>query len=71
MQWSDLIASLYALGYKIDFSTESDQLKEFLVVNLKGGCPTASETKYTAVFVDIVGLRDLKKQTKTRFQMYQ
>ena len=70
MQWSDLIASLYALGYKIDFSTESDHLKEFLVVNPKGGCPTASETKYTAVFVDIVGLRDLKKQTKIRFQMY-
>lgn len=70
MQWSDLIASLYALGYNIDFSTETAQLKDFLIVNYKGGCPSASETKYIAVFVDIVGLKQLKKLTKIRFQMY-
>ena len=70
VQWSDLIASLYALGYNIDFSTEIDQLKSFLIVNHRGGCPTASETKYVAVFLDIVGLKQLKKLTKSRFQMY-
>lgn len=70
VQWSDLIASLYALGYNIDFSTEIQQLKSSLVVNNQGGCPSASETKYTAVFVDIVGLKQLKKLTKNRFMMY-
>ena len=70
VQWSDLIASLYALGYNMDFSTEIDQLKSFLIVNHRGGCPTASETKYVAVFLDIVGLKQLKKLTKSRFQMY-
>ncbi|CAI8038825.1 Alpha-1,6-mannosylglycoprotein 6-beta-N-acetylglucosaminyltransferase A [Geodia barretti] len=70
VQWSDLIASLYALGYNIDFSTEIAQLKSSLVVNNRGGCPSVSETKYTAIFVDIVGLKQLKKLTKNRFQMY-
>ena len=70
VQWSDLIASLYALGYNMDFSTEISQLKEFLVVNNRGGCPTPSETRYVAVFLDIVGLKQLKKLTKNRFQMY-
>ena len=70
MQWSDLIASLYALGYNIDFSTEIAQLKSSLVVNNRGGCPSVSETKYTAIFVDIVGLKQLKKLTMNRLQMY-
>ena len=70
VQWSDLIASLYALGYNIDFSTETTQLNNFLVVNYKGGCPSASETKYVAVFLDIVGLKQLRKATKNRFMMY-
>ena len=70
VQWSDLIAALYALGYNIDFSTEISQLRTFLVVNYNGGCPSASETKYIAVFVDIVGLKQLKKLTRNRFQMY-
>lgn len=70
MQWSDLIASLYALGYNIDFSTETTQLNDFLIVNNRGGCPSASETKYVAVFLDIVGLKQLKKATKNRFMMY-
>ena len=70
VQWSDLIASLHALGYNIDFSSETLQLRSSLVVNNKGGCPSASETKYSAVFVDIVGLKQLKKLTKNRLQMY-
>ena len=70
VQWSDLIASLYALGYNIDFSTEVNRLRNYLVINQKGGCPSASETKYVAVFVDIVGLKQLKRLTKYRFQMY-
>lgn len=70
MQWSDLIASLYALGYSLDFSTEIGQLRDFLVVNVKGGCPSVSETKYSAIFIDIVGLKQFKKITRNRFNVY-
>lgn len=70
VQWSDLIASLYALGYNIDFLTETTQLKEYLTVNNRGGCPSASEMKYVALFVDIVGLKHFQKATKNRFMMY-
>ena len=70
VQWSDLIASLFALGYNLDFSTEIGQLKHFLVVNTEGGCPSVSETKYSAIFIDIVGLKHLKKITRNRFSVY-
>ena len=70
VQWSDLIASLYALGYNLDFSTETFQLQEYLTVNNRGGCPTSSELTYATIFVDIVGLKQMRKLTRNRFPMY-
>lgn len=72
VQWSDLIASLYLLGHNLEFATELVQLKSHLVVTAGiGGCPTNSETRYDAVYIDIVGLKHLKKIVKNRLQHYQ
>lgn len=71
VQWSDLIASLFALGHNLEFSTEVGQLKSYLEVTKGiGGCPTRSEVKYSAIFIDIVGLKQFKKAVKSRLQHY-
>jgi len=71
VQWSDLIASLYLLGHKLDFSTEVDQMKGYLEVTRGvGGCPTASETRYQAIYIDIVGLKQFRKAVGSRLQHY-
>ena len=71
VQWSDLTASLYLLGHKIDFSTEVSQLSKYLQVTKgMGGCPTSSETRYQVIFTDIVGLKHFKKKVGTRLQHY-
>lgn len=71
VQWSDLIASLYALGYNIDFSTETTQLKAYLTVNsTKEGCSKFSDVKYVSIFLDIVGLKQLRKLTKECMPSY-
>lgn len=71
VQWSDLIASLHLLGHHVDFSTEVQQMKGYLQVTKGiGGCPTSSETKYEAIFIDIVGLKQFKKVVGARFQHY-
>ena len=71
VQWSDLIASLYALGHKLQFSIEVDQLGKQLVVTTGiGGCPTSSETKFDVVYTDIVGLKQFSKATRSRLQHY-
>ena len=71
VQWSDLIASLYLLGHRIEFSTEITQLSQYLLVSKgRGGCPTTSETRYQVIFVDIVGLKQFKRKVGARLQHY-
>lgn len=71
VQWSDLIASLHLLGHHVDFSTQVDQMKGYLQVTKGiGGCPTSSETKYEAIYIDIVGLKQFKKVVGARLQHY-
>lgn len=36
-----------------------------------GGCPTPSEVKFDAIFIDIAGLRQFKSVVKGRLQHYQ
>lgn len=74
VQWSDLIASLHLLGHSVQFSTEINQLKPFLLESTPGavgGCPTHSETEYDVIYTDIVGLKQFKKLVKNRLQHYQ
>ena len=71
VQWSDLIACLYLLGHKLEFSTEIDQLRGYLdTTKGKGGCPTKSETNFEVIYIDIVGLKQFKKLVKGRLQHY-
>ena len=71
VQWSDLIASLYLLGHNIDFSSEVDQLKGYLqTAKVVDGCPTGSERRYDAIFIDIVGLKQFKRAVGSRLHHY-
>ena len=71
VQWSDLIACLYLLGHRLEFSTEMDQLRGYLDTTRGiGGCPTKSETEFDVIYIDIVGLKQFKKIVKGRLQHY-
>lgn len=71
VQWSDLIASLYLLGHKLEFSTEIGQLRGYLDIRKEtGGCPTRSETNFDTVYIDIVGLKQFKRIVGARLQHY-
>ena len=71
VQWSDLIACLYLLGHRVQFSSEIDQLRGYISsFKSKGSCQSKPETDFDVIYTDIVGLKQFKKIIGSKFTHY-
>ncbi|XP_032902328.1 coiled-coil domain-containing protein 126 [Amblyraja radiata] len=72
VQWSDLITSVYLLGHNIILSTSVDELKRYLsiVTGNKDGCPIRGDKLLDLIYIDIVGLKQLKSVLGSSFTHY-
>jgi alpha-1,3(6)-mannosylglycoprotein beta-1,6-N-acetyl-glucosaminyltransferase len=68
VQWADLIASLYLLGHKLTISYEIQHLQGYFRYSKVAACPgPKTGDEFDIVFIDIVGLRQLKKAVGGKF----
>ncbi|XP_078620482.1 alpha-1,6-mannosylglycoprotein 6-beta-N-acetylglucosaminyltransferase A-like isoform X2 [Branchiostoma floridae x Branchiostoma japonicum] len=64
VQWSDIIASVYVLGHDLDLSFTKESLKSKLAFDSqrnKGGCPIKGKPPADIIYIDILGLAQIKK----------
>uniref|UniRef100_UPI00398E5687 alpha-1,6-mannosylglycoprotein 6-beta-N-acetylglucosaminyltransferase A-like isoform X3 n=1 Tax=Pristiophorus japonicus TaxID=55135 RepID=UPI00398E5687 len=73
VQWSDLIASVYLLGHNLMLSTSVDELKWYLsnLTGNKDGCPIRGPKLLDLIYIDIVGLKQLRTVLGASFTHYQ
>ncbi|KAJ8019701.1 Alpha-1,6-mannosylglycoprotein 6-beta-N-acetylglucosaminyltransferase A [Holothuria leucospilota] len=72
VQWADIITSLYILGHDISLSYSTHRLSNFLRSNglAKSSCPTDSDMPFDVVYIDIVGLKQMRKATGGLFNQF-
>ncbi|XP_072180711.1 alpha-1,6-mannosylglycoprotein 6-beta-N-acetylglucosaminyltransferase A-like [Diadema setosum] len=73
VQWSDILSTLYILGHDIEISTATGTLGALLRkkgLTGKGSCPVKGRHLYDLVYIDIVGMKQLKKTIGGQWQQF-
>ena len=71
VQWSDLLGSLYLLGHTVEVSTKVDKLKWLIGQGENvGPCSSRRKIKFDVIYIDIVGLKQLKRIIREKLQFY-
>lgn len=73
VQWSDILSTLYILGHDIEISTATSTLGSLLRrkgLTSKASCPVRGKNLYDLVYIDIVGMKQLKKTIGGQWQQF-
>ncbi|XP_041481614.1 alpha-1,6-mannosylglycoprotein 6-beta-N-acetylglucosaminyltransferase A-like isoform X2 [Lytechinus variegatus] len=73
VQWSDILSTLYILGHDIEISTATGTLGNLLRrkgLTSKASCPVKGKNQYDLVYIDIVGMKQLKKTIGAQWQQF-
>ncbi|XP_071822891.1 alpha-1,6-mannosylglycoprotein 6-beta-N-acetylglucosaminyltransferase A-like isoform X2 [Apostichopus japonicus] len=72
VQWADIITSLFILGHDISLSYSTHRLTNLLRSKgiAKSSCPTDSNMPFDVVYIDIVGLKQMRKSTGGVFNQF-
>ncbi|XP_030830575.1 alpha-1,6-mannosylglycoprotein 6-beta-N-acetylglucosaminyltransferase A isoform X2 [Strongylocentrotus purpuratus] len=73
VQWSDILSTLHILGHDIEISTATTTLGNLLRrkgLTNKMNCPVKGKNLYDLVYIDIVGMKQLKKTIGGQWQQF-